>query len=324
MKNNYNDLLISVVVPVYNVEHYLERCIKSILVQTYTNLEIILIDDGSTDNSSIICDRYKDIDKRIKVIHKKNEGLSEARNIGIKNSKGNYITFIDSDDDIEKDMIEYLFYLIKKYNTKMSICSHNIVFYEGKIKKSLGNNKEEVLSAKDCIKKMLYHRDVDTSAWAKLYHISLFKNISYPKGKLFEDIGTTYKFFLESKNISCGYKNKYNYYVRKNSIVTGSFSIKKFDLLEMTDKMGEKVLEIFPDLQKAVLRREVYARISTLNQMIDIMNYEKEKKEIVLFIKRNGYKILLDFTAPIRDKVAIILLYINKRLYAFFWRKIRK
>ena len=325
MKDSSKNILISVVVPIYNVEKYLDRCIESILNQTYVNLEILLINDGSTDNSPAICNKYKNSDTRIKVIHKENGGLSDARNTGIRVSRGDYITFIDSDDNVEVDMIEYLLSLIKKYNTKMSVCSHNVVFKEGKIIKSLGNDKkEEVLSAKDCIKKMLYHKDIDTSAWAKLYHISLFKNIRYPKGKLFEDIGTTYRFFLESKFVACGYRSKYNYYVRENSIVTQNFSIKKLDLLEMTDQMGNDVLKIFPDLKKAVLRRRVYARFSTLNQMLEITDYKEEKKEIILFIKSNGYKILLDCLVPIRDKVAVILLYISKQLYKFIWERMKK
>lgn len=324
MIKNFNHVLVSVIVPVYNVEKYLDRCMKSILGQTYSNLEIILVDDGSIDKSSIICDKYKEIDERVRVIHKDNGGLSDARNVGIDISTGNYITFIDSDDSVERDMIEYLLQLIKRYNTKMAICSHNVVFYEGEFIKSLGNNKEEILSAKECIEKMLYHKNVDTSAWAKLYHSSLFNDIKYPKGKLFEDIGTTYKFFLKSKFIACGYKSKYNYYVRSNSIVTGNFSIRKLDLLEMTDRMGEDVLSIFPELEKSVLRRRIYARFSTLNQMINVVNYKKEKKEIISFIKRNGYKILLNFSVPIRDKVAIILLYINEHLYEFCWKKIKK
>lgn len=321
---NKKNILISVVVPVYNVEKYLNRCIDSILIQTYDNIEVLLIDDGSTDGSAKICDKYMKKDKRVTVFHKKNSGLSDARNVGIKRAKGIYITFVDSDDSIEVDMIEYLLFLIEKYNTKMAICSHNIVLCEGKYIKSLGNNKEEILSAENCIKKMLYHKDVDTSAWAKIYHKSLFKNIEYPKGKLFEDIGTTYKFFLESKNIACGYKNKYNYYIRKNSIVTKTFYEKKLDLLEMTDQMGKDVLKIFPDLKKAVLRRRVYARFSTLNQMINVVNYEKERKSIISFIRKEGYKVLIDLSAPNRDKFAIILVYLNEKLYEYIWKKIKK
>lgn len=315
--------LISIVVPIYNVEKYLTRCIDSILVQTYSNIEILLIDDGSTDKSSQICDKYMKKDRRIKVIHKSNGGLSDARNVGINMAKGKYLAFIDSDDSIEKDMVEYLFALIIKFNTKMSVCSHNIIFDEGKRIKRLGNGKEEKLTAKECIKKMLYHKDVDTSAWAKLYSRDLFDNIRYPKGLLFEDIGTTYKFFLKSKFIACGYIGKYNYYVRKNSIVTGCFSEKKLDLLKMTDMMAVDVLKIFPDLNKAVLRRRVYARFSTINQMIGVNNIDNVRNDLINFIKINANKVLIDKLAPIRDKIAIIILCISYKMYEFIWQRIK-
>ena len=114
--------LISVIVPVYNVENYLKRCLDSIINQTYQNIEIILIDDGSTDNSGNLCEDYKKIDNRIKVVHKTNGGLSDARNTGIKKAKGKYITFVDSDDYVEYDYVEYLYNLIKKYDTNISFC----------------------------------------------------------------------------------------------------------------------------------------------------------------------------------------------------------
>lgn len=322
MKNKKN-ILISVVVPVYNVEKYLNRCIDSILIQTYDNIEILLIDDGSTDGSAQICDKYIKKDKRVKVFHKKNGGLSDARNVGIDISNGKYIMFIDSDDSVEKDIIEYLYKLIIKFNTKMSVCSHNIIFNNGEKIKKLGSKKEELLTDKECIKRMLYHKDIDTSAWAKLYSRELFYDIRYPKGFLFEDIGTTYKFFLKSKFIACGYFGKYNYFVRKNSIVTETFSEKKLDLLKMTDMMGNDVLENFPDLNKAVLRRRVYARFSTLNQMIGVDNVDNIRKNLINFIKKNAVKILIDRLVPIRDKIAIILLCMDYKFYELIWKSIK-
>ena len=135
-----NDL-ISVIVPVYNVELYLQQCIDSILNQTYSNLEIILIDDGSTDNSSIICDINLEKDHRIKVIHKQNGGLSNARNVGVKNAQGKFVAFIDSDDYISEDYIEVLYRLICKYNADISVCRFRYVF--GNVEDQVdGKNKE--------------------------------------------------------------------------------------------------------------------------------------------------------------------------------------
>lgn len=312
--------LISVVVPVYNVEPYLNRCIKSIINQTYKNLEIILVDDGATDNSGVMCDEWQDRDKRIKVIHKVNGGLSDARNVGIKHATGTYITCIDSDDSIDLDMIEYLYKLLKNHKCRMSLCSHRVLFERSNKIKNLGNGQEEVLNAEECIKKMCYHDCVDTSAWGKLYERELFYNIEYPVGKLFEDIGTTYKTFMASERIACGYKDKYTYYVRPNSIVTGSFNIKKLDLLEMTDKMAEDVLKIFPNLEKAVLRRMVYARFSTLNQMIDSNYIDSNIKEFIKFIYDNQMTLLKDRNTPLRDKLAIVFLRVGIDFYKWCWK----
>ena len=120
--------LISVILPIYNVEKYLEKCLKSVINQTYKNLEIILVDDGSKDNSPQICDEYAVKDKRIVVIHKSNGGLSDARNAGIEIAKGKYIALIDSDDYVEKDYVQFLYQLIKENNAEMSICSHTVLY----------------------------------------------------------------------------------------------------------------------------------------------------------------------------------------------------
>lgn len=310
--------LISVVLPVYNVEPYLDKCMNTVLNQTYPNMEIILVDDGSTDHSGKFCDHYAQMDSRVHVIHKKNGGLSDARNVGMACASGEYIAFIDSDDTVALDMIDYLYGLIQRFHTSMSLCCHNVVFDNGEKVKPLGDGAEKVLDSQQAIEDMLYHHLVDTSAWAKLYKRDLFKNISYPKGKLFEDIGTTYKLFLKAKQIACGFVPKYNYQVREGSIVTRSFSRKKLDLLEMTDTMGRDVLAVYPDLGKAVLRRRVYARFSTLNQMLDVDI--PERKEIIRFIKKYRWDILKDPKAPKRDKIAIICLALGFGFYSRIWR----
>lgn len=312
-----NDPLISVILPVYNVERYLDRCMESVMHQTYKNLEILLIDDGSTDLSGTICEKYATIDDRVRVIHQKNQGLSAARNKGIIESKGEYITFVDSDDYISCDMIEYLLFLILRFHCRMSLCSHTIVFSKSGKKKSLGDGRETKLSAHDALLSMLYHGNVDTSAWAKLYKCDLFKTIRYPEGKLFEDIGTTYKFFLESKWIACGFKSKYFYVIRKKSIVTSKFSIHNFDLLSMTDQMGQDVISVFPDLDKAVLRRKMYARFSILNKMIGM---KISRKEVDSFIHRYGKIVFLDDRTPRRDKVAIMAYLLCPQLYEYLWK----
>ena len=312
------DPLISVVVPVYNVENYLARCIDTITRQTYARLEILLIDDGSTDRSGAMCDDFAQRDERITVIHKKNGGLSDARNVGIEDAHGDFITFIDSDDSVEPDMVEYLLSLINKFKTDMSLSSHTVVFDDHR--NVLGNGHEECLTAEECIRKMLYHRDVDTSAWAKLYRREIFDTIRYPVGRLFEDIATTYKTFIASGRVACGYVSKYNYFVRGTSIVRSAFSARKFDLLDMTDGMGRDVLERYPSLARAVMRRRVYARFSTLNQMDGVEGYVDERRQMIDFIKAHRREIMFDGAAPLRDKAAILCLALGEGFYHFAWR----
>ena len=212
--------LISVIVPIYNVEKYLNRCVDSIINQTYKNLEIILVDDGSPDNCGKICDEYAKKDKRIKVIHKKNGGLSDARNAGIDLAKGKYIGFVDSDDYIEKDMYSYLYNLVLENNAQISICNWYEVNENERIDKNIKFN-DFTIGKDRAIEMLIQDKIIKNYAWNKLYDISLFKkyDIRYPYGRKMEDVGTTYKLFYYSKKIAIGNKPEYNYIIRSNSIM---------------------------------------------------------------------------------------------------------
>lgn len=314
---------ISVVLPIYKVEKYLETCVKAMTGQTYQNLEIILVDDGSPDGCPALCDELAKTDERIRVLHKENGGLSDARNAGTQIATGEYITFVDSDDVVTDTYVEYLYSLIEKYGCDMSVCTHTVVFEDGK-KIPYGDGTDEMLDAKECLRRMLYHDVIDTSAWAKLYRTDMAREILYPKGKLFEDIGTTYRFFLASGKIACGYQSQYFYMQRQNSIVSGKFNPHKLDLLEMTDKMAEDVEKVYPDLAQAILRRRVYARFSTLNQMLDVDGYRKERDEIISFIKAHKREIMADEHAPGRDKMAMRMLSMGYPVYRMAWKALKK
>ena len=296
---------------------------ESLLAQTYYNLELVMVDDESGELCATLCDEYASRDKRIKVYHKKNGGLSDARNYGISHSSGEYITCIDPDDYVDKDYVEYLYTLLKKYQCLMSICQHRVRYDNGTVR-DYGAKGDEVISTEKCLERMLYHDVIDTSAWAKLYHRSLFQDVSYPVGKLFEDIGTTYRLMVKCNKIAVGYESKYNYIFHENSIVNSDFSPNKLDLIEMTDKMAQDVLRIYPKLESATKRRQVYARFSTLNQMLDTTNYDAEKKEIISYIKENKSNVLKNPRTPKRDKVALLLISCGYRYYRFFWKEYRK
>lgn len=210
--------LISVIVPVYKVEPYLVKCVNSIREQTYSNIEIILIDDGSPDRCGEICDDFAKQDKRIKVVHKKNGGLPSARNAGIDIANGEYIGFVDSDDTIEPYMYEKLYNLLSYEKTKLAVCAVNYVYEDGKIlhKSLLGKNC--TFDFYHAIIEMNTHRIFDMGAWSKLYHKSLFENIRFPVGKLSEDYYIMFKVFDRAQNVSYLDIPCYNYLQRQNSI----------------------------------------------------------------------------------------------------------
>ena len=193
--------LISIIIPVYNVEKYLERCVKSVINQTYKNLEIILVDDGAKDNSGKMCDELSKLDSRIKVIHKENGGLSDARNFGLKIATGDYIGFVDSDDYIADDMYETLYYTIKNNNADISIVS----FYEMYKEKVIGvrdSGNLEILSKQEAMKELLIDTKIQSYAWNKLFKKELFNDLKFPTGKNFEDIATTLLLFEKCDKVA--------------------------------------------------------------------------------------------------------------------------
>ena len=312
--------LVTIVVPVYKVEKYIDRCIKSILNQTYKNIEIILVDDGSPDNCGKICENYAQKDKRIKVVHKENGGLSDARNAGISISNGKYISFIDSDDYIDPEYIELLYKTIKKDKSDMAISSHKVIYENGTVLEK-ATKEESILKPKEVLKRILYDDGIDLSAWAKLYKIELFKEIRYPKGRLFEDAATTYKLVDKCEKISIISRSTYNYIIRGNSITNVNFSEKKMDLIISTEEMCNYVKKKYPDLEEATNRRLMYAYLSTLTQLVKSNEKnENAEKKLYGYIKQNSKMILRDKNVPKRDKIAIISTKFGLGFYKIIWK----
>ena len=318
------EVLITVVVPVYKVEKYLKKCIDSIIKQTYKNLDIILVDDGSPDKCGKICDNYSKKDSRITVIHKENGGLSDARNVGIKKAKGDYITFIDSDDYIDNNYVETLYKYIKIDNADLCIGSHRVIYPNGTIidkstNKFFSSNSELILE------KILYDDGVDLSAWGKLYKTRLFRDIEFPVGRLFEDAATTYKLVDKANKIYVCSIPLYNYIIRDDSITNKSFSTKKIDLIISTNEMTDFIRNKYKKLDKACDRRLLYSYFSTLTQLIkcDTSN-KKIEKELIKYINSNKLKVLFDYKAPKRDKMAILALSFGVSFYKKMWSIYKK
>lgn len=223
--------LISIIVPAFNVEEYLEECVESIRSQTFTNFELILVDDGSTDGTGAICDSYKKTDARIKVIHQANAGLSQARNAGIDIATGEYLSFVDADDYIHSQMMDSLYQLIIGYEADVAVCDYQNV-YDGVAPGPVEQKETHLLSSKEAVQAIV--RDSDTKmivACGKLYRRDLFFDIRYPKGKYHEDEFVTYRLFYDAYSVVVTDAQYYYYRQRENSITKSRYCLKRLDKL---------------------------------------------------------------------------------------------
>ncbi len=311
--------LISIVIPVYKVEEYLDKCVESVINQTYENLEIILVDDGSPDKCPRMCDKWFGKDKRIRIIHKKNGGLSDARNAGIEKAKGEYISFIDSDDYIEPNYVEFLYDNLINENADISMGKHYVIYDKKTL--NTGSGKKYIVDPHECFEKLLYGEDFDVSATVKLYKINLFDDIRYPRGRVYEDAATTYKLIDKARVIVLNSVPIYNYFIRENSISNNSFSERKFDLIKSTNEMCDYIVNKYPDLKMACERRRMYAYLSTLTQLAKSKKYdEKHKEELLSYIKEHRKEILKDKRICLRDRLGLISTYFGFGFYKFCWR----
>lgn len=284
---------VTVVVPVYNVSNYLEKCIDSIINQTYKKLEIILVDDGSTDNSGAICDDFASKDKRIKVIHKENGGLSDARNFGIDIATGEYIVFVDSDDYIALDMIEFLYNSLESNEADISTCLYQN-FYDGEDVLESDDNISYVCSNTEALEKMLYQQDCTTSAWGKLYKTSLFDGIRYPKGKICEDLDTTYLLFSKANKIVINTAKKYFYLQRETSIINSEFNPKRMDALKFAKNETDYIIKNHLEIFKSAVNREFMEAIFILSSMASLKGNKKYIRMISDTIKETRKVVLFD------------------------------
>ncbi|HEM6455430.1 TPA: glycosyltransferase family 2 protein [Streptococcus suis] len=246
-----NKPLISIIVPVYNVENYLDECIQTVLAQTYSNWELLLINDGSTDSSGTICDDYAKGDERIYIKHiKKGKGVSEARNTGLSLAKGEYITFLDSDDGIREDFLETCLTTAIQHEVDIVI-GHFFIWDENNqtflyFVDQAQKDTTEVISAQEALNRQVVWKNLNTApfvvAWGKLFRASLFNTVRFPKGKVFEDEYTIHKTLLESNTVALINKEFYMYRRHGNSIMTSDFSLSK--VLNNIEALEERIVDL--------------------------------------------------------------------------------
>lgn len=290
--------LISVIVPVYNVEKYLKKCVDSITSQTYKNLEILLVDDGSTDSSGQICNEFEKNDARIKVIHKKNGGLSDARNAGLDRAKGQYYAFIDSDDYIQDNTIEIMLNAIKKNKSEIAVCNMIRFLEEGETVQFYCPTDHEVLYQGNQRYKTLNQPSVCN----KLFEAKLFEGIRFPKGKYYEDTFVYHEVLYRANNIVLTGTDSYWYLSREDSIVgQPQYTERYFDFIEAVYKRADFLLkhDVQPYAKEACL--SLYAAIANAES-----NIEENTKTIEKFsIARKKYTLAYNELMKTKNQIGI-------------------
>lgn len=259
MKWEEGNPFFTIVIPVYNTEAYLQECVKSVIKQTFKGLEIILVDDGSTDSSPSLCDTLAQQDERIRVVHKKNGGLSSARNAGVLIAKGQYIGFIDSDDYIHPEMYQQMYDAIQAYHSRIICCGRYDV-YTDHTQIGLVPQKEEVISYVEGIRRILTWNGMDGSACDKVFELSLFQNLSFPEGELNEDVAVMYRLIQRAESMALIPMPFYYYRHRGGSITLNGFGKAQLDSLKHSGELLRYLEENIPEL----ISEATYYRTQTL------------------------------------------------------------
>lgn len=272
------DKLVTVVIPIYKVEKYLNRCIESVVKQTYKNLEIILVDDGSPDRCPQMCEEWKQKDSRIKVIHRENGGLAAARNSGINVAQGQYIAFVDSDDYMHPEYIEILYHIMKEENADLVACDHQEVGAEEIIsmpKIGINGIKKKHLEEVTPV-------TIGITAWNKLYKKQLFDEVRYPEGKIHEDAGVWWRIVYRTKHIAAVSNVLYYYCVNMDSIMRKEFSMKHMDLIDVLYDEYEEFKTIDKNIAAEIMEKCMNSFVAIYKGLVESRNWTEENKKVFL------------------------------------------
>lgn len=319
------DSLISVIVPIYNVEKYLDRCVDSIINQTYKNLEIILVDDGSPDNCPKMCDDYAKIDNRIKVVHKENGGLSDARNVGMKVATGEYVSFIDSDDYISLDFYETLLQTMIDNDSDIVECGVVKFYEDNNFDEYSDDLKVTNYDTLDGLEGLINENPFKQHVWNKLYKSNIALDIPYAVGKLNEDEFWTYQIFGKAKKFTRINKTMYYYFQRGSSIMGNGYNIRRLDALEGKMNRQAYIEKNFPTLATKA-KVDLYGSCMFAYQSVLKFMSGKDKKKAIKIIKdyKNRCKLTTDEINSITDssrkyyKLAKLNFYLCCKMKAIF------
>ena len=322
--------LISVIVPVYRVEEYLERCVKSILSQTYKNLEVILVDDGSPDQCPAICDACAEKDARVKVIHQENKGLSGARNAGIDAASGEYLAFVDSDDYVSPHFIEELYQLLQDTGCAIGQCRFSYMKGDGLVEE--GDSAFCIYRGESLMEQLYGPEEKATCfvvAWNKLYRAELFKEtgIRYPEGRIHEDEATTYRLFHEAKKLAFLDRALYGYYTENGGSITSVFSAKRLQWLTAhEERIAFFKKNGYEKLLPAAYRKLCDACITfyfrCTEQVKDAEELKKELRKRLETYRANGAAWIA--ALPLKTRMGYELFSMSPGLYAKMLQKMQE
>ena len=310
---------VSIIVPVYRVEAYLPRCVESIRTQSVDEWEMILVDDGSPDGCPALCDAWAAKDPRIRVIHRKNGGLSAARNSGIAVARGEWLLFVDSDDYIEKDLLAQLLWIAEMTDVKAVVSG--FTSREDQLTPGL-TDRYETFEAEDAIREILLERKFHTSAWGKLFRAELFRDIRFPEGRIYEDYATIYKLFCMAERIAWVNVSKYYYTMsNKESLTKGAFSPSQMDYLKVSEEVQDFLWKRFPELIPAARNRDASNGLFLLDKYCASSTRDpKTEKRLIAFIRNNGSHFWKS-EYPLKKKIVYSLLQIAPSLTVKLLRK---
>ncbi len=317
-----NDL-VSIIVPVYNVSKYIDKCISSIVNQTYQNIEIILVDDGTKDDSGIKCDAWKEKDHRIVVVHKENGGLSSARNCGLDIAKGKYIMFVDSDDFVSNNIVEIMYKQIIDNLADISICEVEHIFDSSSFNFSVDQNCKS-FSSNEAIKEMWYQRSFLPSAWGKLYKATLFKDIRFTLNRLYEDIDIMHEVFWRAEKIVYSNSKMYGYVHREESITTQKFSKRDLDILLVAKKILDFAICMDKDLIPAAQSYYVVANLRVYLNAPNSNEYGSVINQVDKSLKQYAPSVIKDKNIRRKLKYALFLYLYCKPMMKGIYKHINR
>lgn len=319
--------LVSIIVPVYNVEKYIQSCISSIVCQSYSNLEIILVDDGSTDKSGYLCDEIAKKDNRINVIHQQNQGLSGARNSGIDIARGEYLFFVDSDDFLSVTTIEYLEDTARHNKADIVVCDYVRCKDSDSFDSFIINQRElefEVIDERQRMRVFLTESKIKVVAWGKLYKRVLFEKVRFPVGRYNEDNFTTYKLVHLAKTIVVTNYIGYVYRISSSSITQQKFKLKHWDDVVGKIEQLHFIEENYPTLKREAQAAVIYA----CNQVLFLMGASDEKVTELLIKMKDYYRsyegCYLRSSANLTGKLFSIVAYLNPSVALHFSKFLKK